>query len=279
MADLWLRVGHRDPCPLTTACSAREHEQDEPAHHHRKPLLPSQSTTKFPLAVAAEVPCARHQQEPVLAPGAHVKYQRQGKRQQPAAALLRGGACGRSGASRRCTRRRCALTSRAQAANAAARARLLGRSPRFGCGAGPVLRARCPRRSPTVPLANAVRASFGVPGRQSMALAPSRDWPNPEARHIACDACRETATAFRLGPRPSPRGRLRRRAGAPRRPLGLAAAPAAASRSAAAPPRQRFALMACARSLWSSARCFLSGGGRRRAALAAPLPAAPRWRS
>ena len=45
MADLWVRVGHREPCPLTTPCPAREHEQDEPAHHHRKPLLPSQSTT------------------------------------------------------------------------------------------------------------------------------------------------------------------------------------------------------------------------------------------
>ena len=175
MADLWVRVGHRSgACLLTTPRPARVHEQDGLAHHHRKPLLPSQRATKLPLAVAAEVPCARHRQEPVLAPGAHIKRQRQGKQQRPPAALLRGGACGRSSASRRCAHHRCALTSRARAANAAARARLLGQSPRFECGAG-FLRARCPRRSPTAPLVNAVRASFGVPGHQNMTLGPSWD--------------------------------------------------------------------------------------------------------
>ena len=116
-----------------------------------------------------------------------------------------------------------------------------------------------------------------------MALVPSRDWPNPEARHIACNVSRDTVTAFHLGPRSSPRGRLRRSEGA-LRPLGLATAPAAASRSvAASPQRRRLTLMACARSLWSSARCFLSGlwagSGRCRATLATPLRAAPRWRS
>jgi len=35
-------------CPLTTPRPARAHEQDEPAHHHRKPLLPSQRATKLP---------------------------------------------------------------------------------------------------------------------------------------------------------------------------------------------------------------------------------------
>ena len=101
-------------------------------------------------------------------------------------------------------------------------------SPRFSCTAGPVLRARCPRRSPPVPLANAFRASFGVPGRQSMTLGPSRDSPNPEARHIVCNVSRETVTTFRPDPRPRPRDRLRRRAGAPHRPLRHAAALAAA---------------------------------------------------
>ena len=144
---------------------------------------------------------------------------------------------------------------------------------------------------------------------------------------------------------------LRCRAGAPRGPLGLAAALAAASRSAAAPSCRRLALMPCTRPLWSSARSlplwrrspsrsthgatvfgaalallanawscrrarggvtlgrrssaeaahslsairsdrrlvlsacgrrpsrFLSGGGRHRAELTAPLPAAPRRRS
>ena len=46
---------------------------------------------------------------------------------------------------------------------------------------------------------------------------------------------------------------LRRRAGAPRCPLGLAAALAVASHSAAAPPWRRLALMVCKRPLWSSA--------------------------
>ena len=173
----------------TTPCPARVHEQGKPTPSPQEASHP-QLSPKLPPVVAAEVPCARHRHGPVLAPGAHVKRQRQGKRQQPPAALLRGGACGRSGASRRCTRRRCALTSRAQAATAAARPRLLGHSPQFGCAAGLVLRARCPRRSPTAPLANTVRASFGVPGRQRMTLGPSRDWPNPEARRIVCHVSR-----------------------------------------------------------------------------------------
>ena len=55
------------------------------------------------------------------------------------------------------------------------------------------------------PLANAARASFGFPGRQSTMLGPSRASLNPAVRHTMRSGSRETVTAC-LDPRPSPCG-------------------------------------------------------------------------
>ena len=45
--------GPRGLSPLTTPCPARVHEQDEPAHHHRKSFLPSQSQC-YPKKIGTE---------------------------------------------------------------------------------------------------------------------------------------------------------------------------------------------------------------------------------
>ena len=45
MAGFWARVDLQALCLLTTPRPARVHELDEPAHHHMKPLLPSQGAS------------------------------------------------------------------------------------------------------------------------------------------------------------------------------------------------------------------------------------------